>query len=176
MVEESQQARSVRFLLTAGGMSAVATLLFMGLLRLAGFVHRKLLSQLPKRIRRHHDVLKVGETPLLDTSNLFPLIRRLLALVYWTVVLLLTYEWLTFVLQRFPYTRPWGESLDHYLLNLLRYVLDAIVSAIPGLVIALMIFLSRAESAPSASACWNDCRGPGPSPGSIMKPCSRLRA
>ncbi|WP_342622182.1 mechanosensitive ion channel family protein [Pseudomonas alkylphenolica] len=148
VVEESQQARSVRFLLTAGGMSAVATLLFIGLLRLAGFVHRKLLSQLPKRIRRHHDVLKVGETPLLDTSNLFPLIRRLLALVYWTVVLLLTYEWLTFVLQRFPYTRPWGESLDHYLLNLLRYVLDAIVSAIPGLVIALMIFfIARGISA-----------------------------
>ncbi|MNZ22096.1 Mechanosensitive channel MscK precursor [compost metagenome] len=93
-------------------------------------------------------MLKVGETPLLDTSNLFPLIRRLLALVYWTVVLLLTYEWLTFVLQRFPYTRPWGESLDHYLLNLLRYVLDAIVSAIPGLVIALMIFfIARGISA-----------------------------
>ncbi|PSS58688.1 mechanosensitive ion channel family protein [Pseudomonas sp. BBP2017] len=147
-VEESQQARSVRFLLTAGGMSAVATFLFIGLLRFAGFVRRKLQSQLPKRIRRHHDVLKVGETPLLDTSNLFPLIRRLLALLYWTVVLLLTYEWLTFVLQRFPYTRPWGESLDHYLLNLLRYVLDAIISAIPGLVIALMIFfIARGISA-----------------------------
>ncbi|MGE8420715.1 mechanosensitive ion channel family protein [Pseudomonas sp.] len=148
VVNESQQARSVRFLLTAGGLSAVATLLFIGLVRLAGFVRRKLLSWLPKRIRRHHDVLKVGETPLLDSSNLFPLIRRLLALLYWSIVLLLTYEWLTFVLQRFPYTRPWGESLDHYLLELLRYVLDAIVSAIPGLVIALMIFfIARGISA-----------------------------
>ncbi|MEG1038475.1 MAG: mechanosensitive ion channel [Pseudomonas sp.] len=148
VVKESQQARSVRFLLTAVGLSVVATLLFIALLRLAGFVRRKLLAQLPKRIRRHHGVLKVGETSLLDTSNLFPLVRRLLDLLYWIVALLLTYEWLTFVLQRFPYTRPWGESLDHYLLNLLRYVLDAIVSAIPGLIIALMIFfIARGISA-----------------------------
>lgn len=148
VVEESQQARSVRFLLIAGGFSLVATLLYLGLLRLAAYVHRKLLSWLPKKIRRHHDALKVGETPLLDTSNLYPLIRRLLALLYWSVVALLTYEWMTFVLQRFPYTRPWGESLDHYLLNLVSYLLDAIVSAIPGLAIALMIFfIARGISA-----------------------------
>ncbi|WP_095162799.1 mechanosensitive ion channel family protein [Pseudomonas sp. Irchel 3F5] len=148
VVDESREARSVRFLLTAGGLSALATVLFVALLRLAGLVRRKMLSWLPKRIRRHHDVLKVGETALLDTSNLFPLVRRLLAALYWLVVLLLTYEWLTFVLQRFPYTRPWGERLDHYLLDLLRYVLDAMVSAIPGLVIALVIFfIARGFSA-----------------------------
>lgn len=148
VVDESQEARSIRFLITAGGLSAVATLLYVGLLRLADFVRRKLLSWLPKRIRRHHDVLKVGETPLLDSSNLYPLIRRLLGALYWCVVALLTYEWLTFVLQRFPYTRPWGERLDHYLLDLLRYVLDAMVSAIPGLIIALVIFfIARGISA-----------------------------
>lgn len=148
VVAESQQARSVRFLMTAIGLSVVATLLYLGLLRLALYVRNKMLSWLPQRIRRHHDVLKVGETPLLDTSYVFPLIRRLLALLYWSVVLLLTYEWLTFVLQRFPYTRPWGESLDFYLLDLARYLLDAIVSAIPGLVIALVIFfIARGISA-----------------------------
>lgn len=148
VVTESQQARSVRFLLVAGGFSVVATLLYLALLRLAAYVQRKLLSWLPKKIRRHHDVLKVGQTPLFDTSNLFPVFRRLLALLYWIVVLLLTYEWLTFVLRRFPYTRPWGESLDNYLLNLAGYLLDAIVSAIPGLVIALMIFfIARGASA-----------------------------
>ncbi len=148
VVTESQQARSVRFLLVAGGFSVVATLLYLALLRLAAYIQRKLLSWLPKKIRRHHDVLKVGQTPLFDTSNLFPVFRRLLALLYWIVVLLLTYEWLTFVLRRFPYTRPWGESLDNYLLNLAGYLLDAIVSAIPGLVIALMIFfIARGASA-----------------------------
>jgi hypothetical protein len=49
------------------------------------------------------------------------------------VVLLLTYEWLSFVLSRFPYTRPWGESLNSYLLNVVGYLFDGIIGAVPGL-------------------------------------------
>ncbi|NWL80139.1 mechanosensitive ion channel protein MscS [Pseudomonas taiwanensis] len=148
VVAESAEARSLRFLLTAGGYSAAATLLYIALLRLLGWTHRRALSWLPKRMRRHTSALRIGETQLVDSSNLFPVVRRLLALVYWSVVLLLTYEWLSFVLQRFPYTRPWGESLNHYLVDLVRYMLDAIVSAIPGLVIALLIFfIARGISA-----------------------------
>ncbi|MGF6691820.1 mechanosensitive ion channel family protein [Metapseudomonas resinovorans] len=148
VVAESQEARSLRFLLTAGGFTAVATLLYIALLRLFSWAHEKALSWLPKRMRKHTSALKIGQTQLVDTSNLFPIVRRLLALLYWSAVLLLTYEWLTFVLQRFPYTRPWGESLNQYLLELVRYLLDAIVSAIPGLVIALLIFfIARGFSA-----------------------------
>ncbi|WP_442965082.1 mechanosensitive ion channel family protein [Pseudomonas sp. JS3066] len=148
VVAESAQARSLRFLLTAGGYSVAATLLYIALLKLLGWAHRKALSWLPRHMRRHTSALKIGETQLVDTSNLFPVVRRLLALVFWSLVLLLTYEWLSFVLQRFPYTRPWGESLNHYLVDLVRYVLDAMVSAIPGLVIALLIFfIARGISA-----------------------------
>ncbi|WP_280283118.1 mechanosensitive ion channel domain-containing protein [Pseudomonas sp. BN415] len=148
VVAESQEARSLRFLLTAGGFTAVATLMYIALLRLFSWGHEKALSWLPKRMRKHTSALKIGQTQLVDTSNLFPIIRRLLALFYWSAVLLLTYEWLTFVLQRFPYTRPWGESLNQYLVELIRYLLDAIVSAIPGLVIALLIFfIARGFSA-----------------------------
>lgn len=140
VMEETREARNVRFLLTAGGFSAAATLLFIGLLRLISYSRRWLLTQLPDRVQRHTSALRVGQTPLIDTRNLFALARRLLSLLYWSLVLLLTYEWLSYVLQRFPYTRPWGESLNHYLIELVRYLLDAVVSAIPGLVIALLIF------------------------------------
>jgi small-conductance mechanosensitive channel len=58
----------------------------------------------------------------------------------WLVVLLLTYEWLGFVLSRFPYTRPWGESLNNYLLEVAGYLFQGIVGAIPGLGVALAIF------------------------------------
>ncbi|MDH4873418.1 mechanosensitive ion channel [Pseudomonas sp. BN515] len=148
VVAESAEARSLRFLLTAGGYSALATLLYLGLLRLLTRVHQKALAWLPKRMRKHTSALKIGQTQLVDSSNLFPVVRRLLALLYWSVVLLLTYEWLSFVLQRFPYTRPWGESLNEYLIELVRYLLDAVVSAIPGLIIALLIFfIARGVSA-----------------------------
>lgn len=148
VVAESAEARSLRFLLTAGGYSAVATLLYMALLHLLTRLHHKALGWLPKRMRKHTSALKIGQTQLVDASNVFPVVRRLLALLYWSVVVLLTYEWLTFVLQRFPYTRPWGESLNQYLLDLVRYMLDAIAGAIPGIVIALLIFfIARGVSA-----------------------------
>lgn len=148
VIEETREARSVQFLLTAGGLTAAATLLYIVLLRSLSFCQRRLLSWLPTRMRKHTSALKIGHTPLVDTSNLFLVTRRLLGLLYWLLALLLTYEWLTFVLQRFPYTRPWGESLDQYLFGLARYLLDAMVSAIPGLVIAILIFfIARGFSA-----------------------------
>ncbi|MFJ3448368.1 mechanosensitive ion channel family protein [Pseudomonas sichuanensis] len=148
VVDEAQQARSPRFLLTAAGLSAAATLVYILLVKLCAWLHHKALSWLPKRVRKHASALRIGHTQLVDSSNLYPLLRRLLALVRWTLVLLLTYEWLSFVLQRFPYTRPWGESLNLYLLGLLRHVLTGIVDAIPGLLIALLIFfIARGISA-----------------------------
>ncbi|MCO6060096.1 mechanosensitive ion channel family protein [Pseudomonas sp. MOB-449] len=148
VVTESAEARSLRFLLTAGGLSAAATLLYIALLRLFAWARRKVLESLPKRVRKHTGVLKVGHTQLLDASNLYLLVRRLLSLLFWSLALILTYEWLTFVLQRFPYTRPWGESLNRYLLDLVRYLIDAVVDAIPGVVIALLIFfIARGVSA-----------------------------
>lgn len=148
VVDEAQQARSPRFLLTAAGLSAAATLVYILLVKLCVWLHHKALSWLPKRVRKHASALRIGHTQLVDSSNLYPLLRRLLALVRWTLVLLLTYEWLSFVLQRFPYTRPWGESLNLYLLGLLRHVLTGIIDAIPGLLIALLIFfIARGISA-----------------------------
>lgn len=148
VVDEAQQARSPRFLLTAVGLSAAATLVYILLVKLCVWLHHKALSWLPKHVRKHASALRIGHTQLVDSSNLYPLLRRLLALVRWVLVLLLTYEWLSFVLQRFPYTRPWGESLNLYLLGLLRHVLTGIVDAIPGLLIALLIFfIARGISA-----------------------------
>ncbi|QBF26714.1 mechanosensitive ion channel [Pseudomonas tructae] len=140
VVSEAQQARSPRFLLSAAGLSIAATLVYLLLLRLAGWLHRKALSWLPQHVRKHTSALRIGQTQLIDASNLFPLLRRLLGLVRWILVALLTYEWLSFVLQRFPYTRPWGESLNLYLYGLLRHVLTGMLEAIPGLLIALLIF------------------------------------
>ncbi|MCE1118612.1 MULTISPECIES: mechanosensitive ion channel family protein [Pseudomonas] len=179
VVDEAQQARSPRFLLTAAGLSAAATLVYILLVKLCVWLHHKALSWLPKRVRKHASALRIGHTQLVDSSNLYPLLRRLLALVRWTLVLLLTYEWLSFVLQRFPYTRPWGESLNLYLLGLLRHVLTGIVDAIPGLLIALLIFfIARGISAFSKRLLERLAR-----PGSInwltqetLQPTTRLTA
>lgn len=152
VVSETYEARNLRFLLLAGGLSAGATLLYVLLLRLTFFIRRKSLSLLPWLMHRHSAKLQVGGARLLETVSIYPFLARLLNLLCWLIVLLLTYEWLSFVLRRFPYTRPWGESLNGYLVDLATYILQAVVGAIPGLVIALCIFLiARGVSAFSTS-------------------------
>ncbi|HDS1764827.1 mechanosensitive ion channel family protein [Pseudomonas putida] len=148
VVEETRQARSLRFLLTAIGYSAAATLVFFMLVKAAGYCRRKLLGLLPKLMGKHSERLKVGHTQLFDLQNLYYLIDRSLWLLYWLVVLLFCYQWLGFVLSQFPYTRSWGESLNIHLMELLNYLVSGILRAMPGLVVALSIFfIARGISA-----------------------------
>ncbi|MFJ4064464.1 mechanosensitive ion channel family protein [Pseudomonas sp. NPDC089996] len=148
VVEETGEARSVRFLLKALGFSAVATLLFVALIKGANLARRKLRGRLPILMRQRADQIRVGQMPLFDMQNVYYLIDRMLLLLYWCFVLLLSYQWLSFVLSQFPYTRPWGESLNIHLLDLLRYVLDGVLHAIPGIAVAVMIFfIARGISA-----------------------------
>ncbi|AFK72078.1 mechanosensitive ion channel protein MscS [Pseudomonas putida SJTE-1] len=148
VVEETRQARSLRFLLTAIGYSAAATLVFFMLVKAAGYCRRKLLGLLPKLMGKHSERLKVGHTQLFDLQNLYYLIDRSLWLLYWLVVLLFCYQWLGFVLSQFPYTRSWGESLNIHLMALLNYLISGILRAMPGLAVALSIFfIARGISA-----------------------------
>lgn len=148
VVEETRQARSLRFLLTAVGYSAAATLVFFMLVKAAGYCRRKLLGLLPKLMGKHSERLKVGHTQLFDLQNLYYLIDRSLWLLYWLVVLLFCYQWLGFVLSQFPYTRSWGESLNIHLMALLNYLISGILRAMPGLAVALSIFfIARGISA-----------------------------
>ncbi|MFI8558546.1 mechanosensitive ion channel family protein [Pseudomonas putida] len=148
VVDETGEARSVRFLLKALGYSALATLLFVVVIKGANLGRRKLRGRLPLLMRERARQIKVGQLPLFDMQYVYFLIDRLLRLTYWVIVALLSYQWLSFVLSQFPYTRPWGESLNLYLLDLLRYLLDGILQAVPGIVVAVMIFfIARGISA-----------------------------
>lgn len=140
VVVETQEARSLHLILRSLAMAAVATLIYLSLLWCLAYLRRRLLTKLPELMERHTQALKVGRVQLIDANYLYPLASRLLLLLRWLVILLLTYEWLGFVLSRFPYTRPWGESLNNYLLEVAGYLLQGIVGAIPGLGVALAIF------------------------------------
>lgn len=140
-VAENREAGSVRYLLSALGLAAVATLAYLLLLRGVGYVRGKLLNRLPDVMSRHSGRLKVGQTPLLGSRYLYYLVGRLIWLVYWLLVFLFSYQWLSFVLSRFPYTRPWGESLNVHLINLARYLINGMLDALPGLAVALCILI-----------------------------------
>lgn len=148
VVAEVSEGRDLQMILRALLAAAVATLCYVVLLWVVSFIRRKLSSRLLELMRRHSRTLRVGPVPLLDTNFIYTLIRRLMWLVRWLVIGLLSYEWLGFVLSRFPYTRPWGERLNNYLFDTLRYLFEAVIGAIPGLGLALIIFfIARGASA-----------------------------
>ena len=140
VVEETGQARSVDYLLKAAGFSALATILYLALVKGTRGARRKLLGLLPPLMGKHSQVLRVGHVPLFDLQNLYYLVDRLLWLLYWLLLLLFSYQWMSFVLSRFPYTRPWGESLNVYLWNLVELLLRGVLDAIPGIAVAVSIF------------------------------------
>lgn len=54
------------------------------------------------------------------------------------------YGWLSYCLQRFPYTRAWGEDLGGFLFQAARTMLLAFVHALPGIfIIVVMVFITR---------------------------------
>jgi small-conductance mechanosensitive channel len=166
VVAESQQSRDVRFLLIASAYSGAATLVFVLLIRLIYFLRTKVGQVLPGLMQRQVKALKLGGKQVVEAHHLFPVVSRILQVMRWLLIMLLIYEWLSFVLSRFPYTRPWGESLNSYLLEVATYLFHGMVNAIPGLIIALAIFflargfsgffkgLLRRMAAPSRSERW----------------------
>ncbi len=58
--------------------------------------------------------------------------------------LAVVYVVLTFVLRRFPYTRPWGESMRGFLLDTLTTLGLGVAHALPGLfTVAVILLIAR---------------------------------
>ncbi|MDR0280344.1 MAG: mechanosensitive ion channel family protein [Paucimonas sp.] len=140
VLAETREARSLRFLGKAAAFAALATLVYLLLVKAAGYTRRKLGALLPRLMHDRARQIKVGQMPLFDLHQLYLLMDRLVGLLHGVLLVLFTYQWLSYVLSRFPYTRPWGESLNTYLLDMLHYLLRGMLDAIPGLVVALTIF------------------------------------
>lgn len=83
---------------------------------------------------------------LLFGMDIWPLLysveRSMVRLTAWGLSLVAIYLWLTFVLQQFPYTRPWGQRLGVYVVDLLRELGTGALYAIPGLFAVVVIFLA----------------------------------
>lgn len=79
------------------------------------------------------EIMVIARTPHLA--------RRLLTFIGVLIGLLLTYSWLTIVLRRFPYTRPWGESLRSGLFSAAGSAGRAFLEQAPNLLAVLAIVL-----------------------------------
>lgn len=69
---------------------------------------------------------------------------RLYALMMILLAIVAFYFWLSWVFSLFPWTRVWGTSLGDWSIRALREIALSIVSALPGLLIVMLIFLITA--------------------------------
>lgn len=141
VLQETREARNGAFLLRALGFVVLATVVLLVVVWLISRARGWLTVRLTRLAHSHAERLKVGGESLVNRERMLQLVRRIVTLAYWIVVLALFYEWLGFSLERFPYTRPWGERLTQYLMDLAAGIAGAVIRTIPDLIIALVIFL-----------------------------------
>jgi small-conductance mechanosensitive channel len=140
VIDESRESRDLKSLLIGGIVTVGAGALMLTLMWLLGKVRRRIHGWLTGKTLAHADRLRVGGVDLVQREGLLRFERWLLQVVFWGLVLLLVYEWLSLSLGQFPYTRPWGEQLNGFLFGLLSQFVLAIVHAIPDLLAAALIF------------------------------------
>jgi small-conductance mechanosensitive channel len=130
---------SSRYLLLSAGKS------FLGALLLLAFILFALRSYAwLKRIYTVRRAQRKSIIPGALRAFLGPIEVRLYAIVLISAFLVSFYIWVSWVLRLFPWTRIWGMELGGYALGLLQRLGMAILSALPGMLIVVVIFLITA--------------------------------
>lgn len=140
-IDEFREQHDMPQVLHALGWSLLATTLF----GLVGSLWLKLGRKLHHRalylVRRNADGVKLAGVSAFSAEHTATLVNHLFNLIIGGGAVVLLYLWTTFVLHRLPWTRPWGEHLTDFLVDTLSTVFNAIIGALPGLVLVVVIFL-----------------------------------
>jgi small-conductance mechanosensitive channel len=141
VIAEMDEAHDAHSLLSSAGWAAAATVVWLAALWLL----RRAIRFIGRRILRYADakgdMLRAAGADIVQRDRVMHAIRVAISVVLWVFVALATYQWLGFVLARFPYTRPWGEGLASFLIDTLGDMLSAVTDSIPGLLVVVVIFV-----------------------------------
>jgi small-conductance mechanosensitive channel len=139
-VDEAVELRTPRRIATSTAWALLATLIAGALALATRRLHRTLVAGASRTAERKLKQLSAGDV-LVKASRAPEVARKAVTTIFIVLWLFIGYSWLTFVLRRFPYTRPWGESLRSFLLDRLVFVGMKILEAIPDLFTVLLILL-----------------------------------
>jgi small-conductance mechanosensitive channel len=139
-LSERREAGDLRALAFAALQTVIGLALLLPLLWLLRHGYRRLHRALAARAVRHVGRLQLEGVSLVSGDHLLGALRVTSRVLYVTIWLALVFEWLSFSLQRFPYTRPLGEDLQDILLGSLALVGGGVVAALPSLMVAVLIF------------------------------------
>jgi small-conductance mechanosensitive channel len=144
---DAMRQRSPRHLIVSGVVSLIATLVFVLLLRLLMGLDDRIARLLIATGQRQLGRLTAKGVEVIRHERLVQSVRATVHSIGWLLSLLLTYVWLTFVLRRFPWTAPLGETLRSVLWNSVKGVTSGLVAALPGLItVTVIVLLTRFAS------------------------------
>lgn len=136
-LDEARLQESPAYLLKAAGRAVAATVVFILLVLAVRWAMRRARPHVTEMERR----LDSGVTSrgLFVISRVARCLHWLPVLIGWGLVLAAGVTWLAFCLKAFPYTRPWGEGLRENLVAGVEGVLQAMVGAVPDLLVMALI-------------------------------------
>jgi small-conductance mechanosensitive channel len=144
VVRESQESRDTRARWRALGLGLLYLAAWVVAVALLARLRRLAARRFSEFAELHATRLRVGGTSVVSRGHAGRIAARILGGLYGLVVLLAAYETLGLILREFPYTRPWGEGLDGFLVRLLKDLLAGIAGAAPGLaVVVVIVVLTR---------------------------------
>jgi len=139
-IGQQREHETPRYLAMAATFSTVSTVLYALVLwliwRVNGWVGGRLAASAARS-----QAIQVSGVSLLDAAHVLIYTRRLILFVAWLLAIALTVGWLTYILDQFPFTRPWGEGLEGNLSRIAKDIALAMIGAIPGLIFVGIIYL-----------------------------------
>jgi len=140
-LDEAAEARAPRALLRSAVLAALALAIGAILLLAIGRARRIAAAKLVAIAETSLERSGIADRDSLRASRLLEFERGIVATVAVAAELVVVYTTVTFVLRRFPYTRPWGESMRVFLVNTVEQLGLAIVNGLPGLFSAAVILV-----------------------------------
>jgi small-conductance mechanosensitive channel len=141
VIDDKKEERDRRRVLTAIGVSLLATVVYALAMHLLG----KLRAALWRRASALMDRAHLSETALGQATRFRIAAQWMMRGVGWLLAIVLTYQWAVFVLLQFPRTRAAGEQLGGFVLQILARLGAGALDALPDLAVAIVIFvLARA--------------------------------
>ena len=138
-VDEVIEARTPRQLASGAVLAILATVALAGLLWLLVRGHFFVAGMATRAADRQ--LSRLPGADVLGTSRFSEIMRYLVSVASGAIALFFLYSWLTFVLRRFPYTRPMGEALRGFLFERLIAFGSTILNSVPDLFTVVLIVL-----------------------------------
>lgn len=141
VVSETREARDVTSMSRAAGKSMLATFFLVLLGWILHHIRLWVSAIILPRVQEKTSQLRIGGEVILNGELVLKAVTMIFSICYWIMIALLINEWLGFVLASFPYTRPWGDQLNQFLIDMVLRIANGIVTTIPDLFIAFIIFM-----------------------------------